>query len=292
MLFASVFLLIGYVLVSVGWRYILANRPNYLTTFHTDCTSFMTTILSPIPAVVLRVVSISRTTPVDYIQAVPGMAVDRVIDLVIRIILLAGVILLATSRSLSSLTIVMFVAITVLFLGFIIWTARHAEKITAWLSKLLVRLPMVSEEQAEKALSGLVGGISSLGSTRRLLMVLSLKFIMFAFFLIFQYLGWGAMDVRLSQVEMLTLAMAVLVVAPPSAPSMPVVYQGVVIGLLALLGIGDAETIAAYAIAVWLVQFICLLGLGIWGLRRTDLKLKELVGEARGLLARNKSEAG
>ena len=100
------------------------------------------------------------------------------------------------------------------------------------------------------------------------------------------------MDVRFSQAEMVTLAMAVLVVAPPSAPSMPVVYQGVVIGFLALLGIGDAETVAAYAIAVWLVQFICLLGLGIWGLRRKDLKLKELVGEARGLLARNKSEAG
>ena len=99
------------------------------------------------------------------------------------------------------------------------------------------------------------------------------------------------MDVRLSQGEMLTLAMAVLVVAPPSAPSMPVIYQGVVIGILALLGITDVETIAAYAIAVWLVQFVYLLGLGIWGLKRTDLKLKELVGEAQGLLGVKKSEA-
>ncbi len=69
----------------------------------------------------------------------------------------------------------------------------------------------ISEEQAENALSGLVEGISSFGSTRRLLIILSLSFFMFAFFLIFQYLGWQAMDVRLSQGEMLTLAMAVLV---------------------------------------------------------------------------------
>jgi len=177
MLVASVFLLLGYVLVSVGWRYILANRPNFLTTLHTDSISFMTTILSPIPAVALRVVSITRTTSVNYTQAIPGIAVDRVIDLVIRIILLAGVILLATSRSLSILTMAIFIAITLLFLGCIIWVARHAEKITAWLSKLLVRLPMVSEEQVGKGLSGLVGGISSLGSTRRLLLVLSLKFL-------------------------------------------------------------------------------------------------------------------
>jgi hypothetical protein len=114
---------------------------------------------------------------------------------------------------------------------------------------------------------------------------------MFVYFLIFQYLGWQAMEVRLSQGEMLILAIAVLVVAPPSAPSMPVIYQGVVLGFLALLGITDGETIAAYAIAVWLVQFICLLGLGIWGLKRTDLKLKELVREAEGLLGVKKSEA-
>jgi uncharacterized protein (TIRG00374 family) len=291
MLVASVFLLVGYVLVSVLWRYILANRPKFLTTFHTDSISFMTTILSPIPAVALRVVSISRTTPVNYTEAIPGMAVDRIIGLVIRIILLAAVILMATSRSLSILAIVMFVVLTGLFLGIIIWTARHAEKIKDWISGLLTRLPRISEEQAGNALSGLVEGISSFGSTKRLLFTLSLSFVMFAFFLIFQYLSWQAMDVRLSQGEMLTLAMAVLVVAPPSAPSMPVVYQGVVIGILALLGITDIETIAAYAIAVWLVQFICLLGLGIWGLKRTDLKLKELVGEAQGLLGVKKSEA-
>lgn len=291
MLVASVFLLVGYVLVSVLWRYILANRPNFLTTFHTDSISFMTTILSPVPAVALRVVSISRTTPVNYTEAIPGMAVDRSIGLVIRIILLAAVILMATSRSLSIRTIVMFVVLTGLFLVVIIWTAHHAEKITNWISGLLARLPRISEEQAENMLSGLVEGISSFGSTRRLLVILSLSFFMFAFFLIFQYLGWQAMEVRLSQGEMLTLAMAVLVVAPPSAPSMPVVYQGVVIGVLALLGITDVETIAAYAIAVWVVQFVCLLGLGIWGLNRTDLKLKELVGEAQGLLGVKKSEA-
>jgi hypothetical protein len=129
----------------------------------------MTTIISPVPAVALRVVSISRTTPVNYTEAIPGMVVDRSIGLIIRIILLAAVILMATSRSLSILTIVMFVVLMGLFLGVIIWTAHHAEKIADWISGLLARLPKINEEEAGNALSGLVEGIASYGSTKRLL---------------------------------------------------------------------------------------------------------------------------
>lgn len=291
MLVATAFLLVGYLLISVRWRYILANRPEYLTTLNTDSASFMTTILTPVPAIALRVSSIVRATPVTYVEAIPGMAVERFMDLNMRILALLNLILLMTGSELSIQTVVAFLAITGLILGAVLWIALHAENITDWISGLLTRLPNINTEQVGNSLSGFAKGISSYGSTKRLFVALLLSLLMWTFFLFFQYLGWLAIDVRLTNAEMLTLALAVLVVAPPSAPAMPVIYQSVVVAFLAIIGITNAETNMAYAIIIWVVQLVCWLVLGIWGLKRTDLKLDELMGKAQEALGSNGHEA-
>jgi hypothetical protein len=98
------------------------------------------------------------------------------------------------------------------------------------------------------------------------------------------------MHLSLSVPELLILSLTVLVVAPPTAPTMPGVYQGVVIACLAVFGITSNETNTAYAIITWVVMLLCLLGLGGWGLTRTDLKLKQLAGEAQELLGKHRQQ--
>ena len=47
------------------------------------------------------------------------------------------------------------------------------------------------------------------------------------------------------------------------------------------------EINTAYAVIIWVVMLLCLLLLGVWGLTRTDIKLKQLAGEAEQLLGRH-----
>jgi hypothetical protein len=89
---------------------------------------------------------------------------------------------------------------------------------------------------------------------------------------------------------MLVLSLAVLVIAPPSSPAMPGVYQGVVIAFLLLFGLVNAETATAYAILIWVVMLLCLLVLGGCGVVRTDLRLKQLAGQTQEILGKPNEE--
>ena len=287
LLVSAVFLALGYFFFGLRWRYILLNIPGMAPSFHSNNISNMITILTPIPALALRVVSIAEITPVTYGDAIPGMAVDRMSDIVIRIISLVIIIVLATGRQLTAGTFMLTAAIISVLLGVFILLAHNGDKVAEWVSSWLSRFPRLGKERVSRALSGLARGLDHVGSTRHLIVALLISIVMWVFFLVFQLLCWEAMRLRLTAEELLILSLAVLVVAPPSAPTMPGVYQGVVIAFLTLISITSVETNTAYAIITWVVMLLCLLVLGGWGLMRTDLQLKKLAEEAEELLGKH-----
>jgi uncharacterized protein (TIRG00374 family) len=284
LLLSAGFLLVGYVFFALRWRYILLNIPGMAPSFHSNNISNLITILTPIPAVALRVVSIAEITTVTYGESIPGMAADRMLGLAMRIISLVLALIWATGRRLTIGTLVLTATVIALLLGAFILLANNGSKVADRISGWLSHFPKLGKERVSRALSGLVRGLNQIGSTRHLVVALLISLVMWFFFLIFQLLCWEAMHLRLSTAEMVVLSLAVLVVAPPSTPAMPGVYQGVVIAILALVGITSTETNTAYGIITWVVMFLCLLVLGGWGLLRTDLKLKQLAGEAQELL--------
>jgi uncharacterized protein (TIRG00374 family) len=284
LLVSAVFLAVGYFFFGLRWRYILLNIPGMAPTFHSNNISNMATILTPIPAVALRVVSIAEITKVTYGEAIPGMAVDRMSDIVMRIISLVIVVIMATGRHLTAGTLLLTAAAISLLLGVFILLAHNGDKVAEWVARMLSRFPRLGKERVSRALSGLVLGLDHIGSTRHLIVALLISLVMWVFFLVFQLLCWEAMQLRLTAEDMLILSLAVLVVAPPSSPAMPGVYQGVVIATLSLFNFTSFETSTAYAIITWVVMLLCLLVLGGWGLMRTDLQLKKLAGEAQELL--------
>ena len=287
LLLSAGFLLVGYYFFGLRWRYILLNIPGMAPSFHSNNISNMITILTPIPALALRVVSIAEITPVTYGDAIPGMAVDRMSDIVMRIISLVIIIILATGRQLTAGTLLLTAAIISLLLSVFILLAHNGDKVAERVSSWLSRFPRLGKERVSRALSGLARGLDHVGSTRHLIVALLISLVMWIFFLVFQMLCWEAMRLRLSFEDMLILSMAVLVVAPPSAPAMPGVYQGIVIATLSIFNLTSVETNTAYGIITWVVMLLCLLVLGGWGLMRTDLQLKRLAGEAQELLGQS-----
>jgi uncharacterized protein (TIRG00374 family) len=274
---AAIALIIGCILISVRWRYLLANKPGLMNTFHADSMGYNVTMISPLPAPVLRVVTQSQVSslPLPYVSS--AMVVESLLGMVMRIISLIVIYLVTASLSESFFSIIIGIALIILTLGGIIWLVNNTEQAMDKITSLASRLPFVGEERAQKITSGLGEGLAAAGSKRRLAVGISYSLIMSIFFLIFFYLAWLAIPGKLNTGEMLVMSLAALVVVPPTAPAMPGVYNGVLVAALLLVGVVDVTVATAYSIVVYIVQFVFWLIMGIWGYLRTDLKIRELV---------------
>jgi uncharacterized protein (TIRG00374 family) len=168
----------GYLIFGLRLRFILRNQPNLAAAFHSNNLSNLITLLTPIPAVALRVVSIAQLSPVTYEEAIPGMAIDRLLDIAMRVISLVLVIILVTSKQLTLATLLLTVAIIGLLLGAVILLAHNgdaiASRITGWLS----HSTRFRGQRLERFLTGLVQGLTSVGSARRLIAALLISSVM------------------------------------------------------------------------------------------------------------------
>jgi len=250
----------------------------------------MVTVLSPIPGPTMRVVALTQSTKVSFSQATPAMIVDTLFGTVMRLVALILAIIAQSRLENVAVSILIGVLLIAAVLGFIIWLGRNPDRFIPRVSDLLTRLPGMQGERLRGALTDLHIGLTSIGSWRSMLAALLLSFIMWSCFLVFQYLGFQALPIDLTNREMLTLAAAALVVLPPSAPAMIGVYQGVLVAFLLLFRIADSSTLTAYAILVFAVQLIIWLVLGVWGLLRTHLRLRELISLSGDIVGGDSSE--
>lgn len=284
-----IFLSIGFIFISVRWRFVLVDKPNLKATFHADSIGYMVTILSPIPGPAVRVFALSHSTKVSISSSTPAMVVDLLLTTVMRLVALILAITLNLSSGQAFTSIVIGSLLIIAFLGFIIWLARNAGKVLPRLSGLLSRVPGVKEERLKKSLTDLQTSLASLGSTKSITIALLLSLVMWGCFWLFHYLVFLALPIGLTTQEMLTLAAAALVVVPPSSPGMIGVYQGVLVGFLILFRITDSYALTAYAILVFAVQLILWIILGSWGLISTRLNLGDLINQTREALNRESS---
>ena len=277
---ATVVLILGYVLISVRWRYILSNKTGLIKTFNADSIGYMVTMFTPIPAPALRVATLNRISslPLHYVSS--GMIVETLLGIVLRILALITTILLTVkiTESIGSIIISgLFIVLT--FVG-IIWLVNHAEQAVNKIGGWLKQLPFFDAERVDPILAEIQVGVKEVGSNRTLVIGMLYSIIMWALFVVFLILAWYALPVVLTPREMIILAIASLVFVPPSAPGMIGVYQGVMVSSLLLLRITDVTTLTAYSILVFTIQLLFWVIMGIWALTRTDLKLNELINRA------------
>lgn len=76
--------------------------------------------------------------------------------------------------------------------------------------------------------------------------------------------------------QIVAMSATVLAILPPSTPAMIGVYQGIIVAILLPFGFFDVNTATAYALLMFGAQLVVWSILGIWGLRRTDIKISKL----------------
>lgn len=141
----------------------------------------------------------------------------------------------------------------------------------------MARLPRLDEERLKAPMDNLGKGLTTMGTSRRMILSLLLSLLMWGLFLAGYALLLPSVDINLAPDEAFAVAAAVLVVLPPSTPAMIGVYQGVMVAVLTPFGIADTGFLVAYGIITFAVQVIFWVMTGLWGLGRTRLNIRELV---------------
>jgi len=274
----GLFIMAGLVLISVRWRYLLAQRVSFMEVFHSNTISYMIRMFTPIYEVLLRVATLSMTTSLSVSQATPAAMAERLLETVMRIIaLILALVLVSTTKIASGWVILWVFVLAVLFVGLVRFS-NHAEEYMPRLTTWLARLPRMDEERLEGPLSSLGEGLSTVGTTRRLTLSMLLSLLMWGCFLIGHALILDSLDILgLNLGEMFAVSAAVLVVLPPSSPAMIGVYQGMMLAVLLPFQITDANTMLAFSILVFAVQVVFWVPTGLWSWKRTDLPIRDLI---------------
>ena len=280
----SIALIPGFILISIRYRMILANKPSLLRTFHSDSIGYMVTMFTPVPAPALRVVTLNQITSLSFQFVSSGMVVETLLGVVMRILAFIGTLLLTTRVTESLGSIIISVAVVVLTFAGIIWFVNHVEQVVKKVGEWIIRLPFIGADRINRFLTEFQTGFKEAGSNRTLAIGMVNSILMWSLFTVFLYSAWIALPVKITSREMLTLAVASLIFVPPSAPAMIGVYQGVLVGSLLLLRITDVTTLTAYSILVFSIQLLFWVLMGVWALLRTDLKLGELISGSREFL--------
>lgn len=268
-------LLAGLAAYATRWRLLLADKPRWRSTFDAANVGHAVNTLVPLragePARIL-VLGQAEKTPLAEITS--GVVVERLFEQIMRLTALAGAVLFGAGLTLSPTTVIGGIGgVVVVFMG-LLWLIRNQALVIDRWPRALARLPRVTEDQARRVLTNMLAGLSSVSSPRRLALAYVWSLVAWGCFLVFHILVLLALP-DVAPAQTLSIALGALALVPPSAPTLPGLYHGSLVGPLSAVGF-DGTLLTSYAVLLHLIQLILMVALGGWGFRRSGVRLSEL----------------
>ena len=250
--------------------------------WHAVAMGFMANNVLPFRAgELLRAYAIGKLAPVPFTGALSSIAVERVLDGLTLLGLLAFGLFasgIPADTTIGSLHVTRLVSriglLSVLALGgalAVVLFPRHAER----LLRRLVPFPALAER-----LAGLVHavatGFAALGSPRRLAAAVVWSGVLWGVNALSFYVGFQAFGMSVSLAGALVLqSVLAFGIAVPSSPGYVGLFEGAVILALALYGV-PADLAFAYAVTYHVLTFLPITLLGFWSVTRTSIGLGDL----------------
>jgi len=275
------FLLVMYVLYTVRSRFLLQQKLSYFDAFSIDSGGLMFAVLMQIPKDAFRVLAWNRTEEVDASLTASALTIGGITSWLMRVLGLLFAVVLAAADSRDAerplLTSLLTVCGLLLLLMII---AKNSERLHRPLAKGLAYLPRISQPRAEKISLNITHTLENIASIRRFGMALFLTFLVWAFALLFYFYSFESMNIEITKPHLL-VALAAMIVAPPTSPMMLGVFHGAVIAAVGTLGLMDVNDAAAYAITLHFIQMLLLVIMGFIGMRRLKLEFRVIIKEIR-----------
>lgn len=278
---ATVVLLAGLVVYAVRWRYLLGNKPGLPAVFHAGNIGHLGNMLTPIRAgEPARILVLGRQPTVTTAEVASSVVVERIFEQLARLVGLGGAILFGVGLEFSPTTAAGTLLLLAVALGGLFWLVNRRALVLAVAPAWLARLPRLSEERARAVLAGLLDGLAAAGSPGRLAAALLLSLVSWFCYVAFHYLVMVALGANQTAGERLALSFAALALTPPSAPAMPGIFHGSLVGPLVVIGF-DETLLTAYAVVLHALEMGLVLLLGAWGLSQSPVSLQDILSVAR-----------
>jgi uncharacterized protein (TIRG00374 family) len=277
---AALSLLIGYLFYALRWRYLLNNLPSLSAIYHTANVGTMLNMLLPLrPGEPIRVLLLSSKGQPPLMMVTSSIVVERWMETVLRMAALGGALIYSAGAGVSGLTVVGSALYLIASFIFMIWLVRRRETALAILPGWLARLPRIDEPRARAWLEQLIDGLNGVSSLRRLLVALIYSVITWTSFWGFHFFALLALHPSLPTEQLLGISLGSLALVPPSATTLPGVFQVSMVPPLALMGY-NASLLTTYSLALNSITFILVMALGLWGMLAAGLTLRQLVAQA------------
>ena len=278
---ASIAFLFGLVAFAARWRALLGNKPPLLFTFHASNLGHAGNMLIPLRAgEPIRILVIGSDKSVSLTEATTSVVVERLFEQLMRLLALAAAILVGVGLEVSLLAALGGVGFLILGFAVIAWLVSNQDFTLNRGTRLLARLPRISEETAHKSISDLLQNLTAVSKPRRFVQILLLSLITWAFFWGFFYLTLLSLGASFAPEQQLAVSLGAMALSPPSAPTQPGLFHASIVVPLAALGI-NAEALTAYAVILHILEMFWIICLAIWGLTATGSSVQDFFKSIR-----------
>lgn len=275
---ASIMFIFGLVAFAARWRALLGNKPGLLFTFHASNMGHAGNILIPLRAgEAIRILIMGTDKTISLTEATTSVIVERLFEQLMRLLTFGVAILVGVGLQLSLGTALGGVGFLAIGFGAIAWLVNNQDFTLDKGSRLLAKLPRVTEEKARSSVSDLLENLKGVSRPRQFTHILLWSVITWAFFWAFFYLTLLSLGDVFPPQQQVAISLGALALSPPSAPTQPGIFHASIVVPLAAVGI-DAEALTAYAVLLHILELFWIITLAIWGLIATGSSLGSIQG--------------
>jgi uncharacterized protein (TIRG00374 family) len=276
---ASVFLVVGYLAFAQRWRLLLSGRPQFMPTFHASNAGNLANTLLPVrPGDAARIVMLGGSDDLSYALVTSSIIVERWFEQVMRLAALGGAMIFGMGMAVSVWTIAGILVFLVGVYGIMLWMLWRREFVLDRLPKWLARIPRVKEDSTRQVLANLIDGLAGVSSTRYLIVLLVWSCITWGLYWAFHYTVLMALGVNLAPATTLAISLGALALVPPSATTLPGVFQASMVVPLVLVGF-DENLLTSYALVLNTLEMVWIMFLGVWGITYGGYSFRWLMGK-------------
>jgi uncharacterized protein (TIRG00374 family) len=276
LLLASAAFVAGLVAFAARWRALLNYEPSLVFTFHASNMGHAGNILLPFRfGEAIRVLVMGTDKAVSLAESTSSFVVERLFEQSMRLLAVLGAVMIGVGLETSAAALVGGLIFVVLGFAAVLWLANHPEFTLQKGTRLLAKIPRVSEERARQATADFLANLSGIAQPRRFAVVLGWSFLSWVLFWLFFFITLRALDTGLALQEQIAISLGALAVSPPSAATQPGLFHASVVAPLAAVGF-DTELVTAYAVLLHILEMIWLIILASWGLFATKISLSEI----------------
>jgi len=265
---------------SIAWRVMLGKKTKFKDSFFTVCVGYMLNNLIPRSGEIGKAILMGSSSGAGTLYVLFTVVVERSLDLAIAAGMFLSTLPLALKmESLKPIAItILFIVIFALIL--LVIMANNKQKVTNWVSHIGEKNRII-QKYISPGLDSLLNGFSILTKPSQFLLSLFWIFVCWMLWTFLYYLAiltfnpsapfWWAIFAQ---------AVLALGIALPSAPAGLGVFEGALVGALAVLGMEQSKSLGM-ALVLHFIQIITTFILGGYGLINQGWTLKRLLDQVK-----------